>query len=324
MGWKTNKYLLKTGLNSLFKLGPKRTIELTKEYFSAKKRKTNFPLESAYLDYFFETDHENVRAKGKQLMRETSLIFDFSQIESSYPFTFEHDNRIIRYAFLKAKNKSKGLVVLFHGHNAFLHAGPMEKWNDFDVLAPWDNFGWNRQGSWFWGEQGENFVEKIIWQLIQNTIEKEQHTRWFCFGGSMGGFASLYYGINYKSNGMYVMCPQVDLKQKIIDYGIDNKTNPYTYLMKDNLDSVPNVLTMAEGSDDLPPLYLNQHQYDSVNPFDKHGSKIVTLYNQKRGWLGLRVQPAIGHMADGTQQEAELFFNLIISKNPPNKVEFNF
>lgn len=319
------KYLLKTGFKSLYTLGFRRTIELTKMYLKAQERKTFFPLQFAYLDYFFETDVDAIRKKDKQIMRETSLLFDYSQVEKTYPNIFQKENIKIRYSFQEAKNNSLGLVVLFHGHNAYLHAGPMEKFDNFDVLAPWDNFGFNRQGSWFWGEKGNNFVEKIIWDLISKFIDDHNYKFWFCFGGSMGGFASLYYGIKYNANGMYVMCPQVDLKIKIEDYGLDNKNNPFLFLMGESgLNSVPDLIDLARNKESLPPLFLMQHQYDSVNSFKKHAIKLINIYSEKDAWLGLRIQPGIGHMADGLQREANLFFKLIVEKNPPHKTNFNF
>ncbi len=323
MNAKNARFLIKTGINSLFKLGIKETYSLTKEYLRAKKRKVNFPLETAYVDYFFETNTEKTREKGKKIMRETSLIYDLSQIESTYPFFFEADGLKLRYAYLKSKEAPKGLIVLFHGHNAFLHAGPMEKLNNFDVLAPWDNFGLNRQGSWFWGEKGKNFVEKIVWKLIESKIKEGGFKRWFCFGGSMGGFAALYYGIKYGSDGVYALCPQIDLKQKILDYGMDNK-NPYAHLIESSIEEAPDLLELARAASELPPLFLAQHQYDSVNSFEKHALKITEIYSRKKAWLGLRIQPAIGHIGEGTQKEAEFLFNLIVEKNPLKRVNFNF
>ena len=33
----------------------------------------------------------------------------------------------------------------------------------------------------------------------------------------VGGFGALYHGIKYRANGIYVMCPQVDLRRKVLD-----------------------------------------------------------------------------------------------------------
>lgn len=140
----------------------------------------------------------------------------------------------------------------------------------------------------------------------------------------MGGFASLYHGIKYRCNGLYVTAPQIDLRAKIIEYGIDNRDNPYGYLQGESLDSVPDLLAMAEEQESVPPLSLVQNQYDPVNPFVSHGFRLFEIYNRKHGWYGFRVYPDIRHGGDGSQSEAALFFTRILDKSAPHRVDFPF
>jgi pimeloyl-ACP methyl ester carboxylesterase len=281
-----------------------------------------FPLMSADQTTLLAVNTAEIRAQEKQMTRRSSLLVDASQVESTYPDVFRSSDRIMRYRFLPAQKQSRGLVVLFHGHNAYLHAGPMAAWTHFDVLAPWDTFGWNRQGSWFWGEQGNNFVERIVQELIIEYRSKLPGQPWFCMGASMGGFGALYHGLKYGCNGIYVMAPQVDLRAKVIDYGRDNRTNPYGYLQGETLETVPDLLGLAEQQETLPPLFLTQRQYDPVNFFADHGFRLLDVYNRKHAWYGVRVHPAIGHGADGSQPEAEFFFLMILEKCPPHQVPF--
>lgn len=270
----------------------------------------------------FSVGQDAIRAAEVRRMRATAMLYDASHVEATYPLIFETDGRYMRYAFLPAKSESKGLAVYFHGHNAFLHLGPLTNWTHFDVLAPWDTFGWHRQGSWFWGERGNNFVEPIVQGLIRKHRESEQQRPWFCVGVSMGGFGALYHGIKYHCDGMYVMAPQVDLRAKITDYGKDDRDNPYGYLRGETLDTVPDLFALCEHEETLPPLFLVQQQFDSVNFFADHAYRLLDVYNRKHAWYGLRVHPAIGHGGDGSQEEAELFFSLIVEKNPPRQVDF--
>lgn len=267
----------------------------------------------------FATDVDRIHEQERQQIRATSLMFDASQVESSYPLVFEWEDRFLRYAFLPAEGESRGLVVLFHGHNAFLHFGPVRRWRHFDVLAPWDTFGWRRQGSWFWGEKGNNSVEIMIQALIAQYRDKAPASPWFCTGGSMGGFGALYHGIKYACDGIYVMCPQIDMTAKIVDYGADNPDNPYRYLKGDGPEALPDILRLAEEHAQLPPLYLIQNQYDHVNPFPTHALRLVQTYNRKGAWCGLRVHPSVGHGGDGKQEEAELFFTLILDHAPAGR-----
>lgn len=283
------------------------------------KRTDGLPLARVDPAGLFATDVEAIHEREKMEIRASSLMFDASQVETTYPLAFEWNGRFMRHAFLPAVGESRGLVVLFHGHNAFLHMGPVRPWEHFDLLAPWDTFGWKRQGSWFWGEKGDGFVADMLQALIASYRDKTPDKPWFCFGGSMGGFGALLHGIKYGSDGTYVMCPQVDLAAKIADYGGDVADNPYAYLQGDNQQDLPDLTEIASNQDRLPPLFLVQNQFDHVNPFAEHALPLVEIYNRRKAWCGLRVHPSVGHGGDGKQEEAEMFFSLILDKRPPGK-----
>jgi hypothetical protein len=68
---------------------------------------------------------------------------------------------------------------------------------------------------------------------------------------------------------------------------------------------------------------LIQNQYDRSNPFGEDTLPLLQIYNEKKAWNGLRIQPSIGHQGhDGGYDEAQYFFNLIATKLPPRRVDF--
>ena len=290
-------------------------IKYTLKYLSGRIGSDKPILARVDQDTLFAQNAEIIRQKEKRLARSNSILFDSSQVSANFPAVHTSGDRQVRYAYKCTEKESNGLVVIFHGFNAFVHLSGKQVSSDFDILAPWDTFGWNRQGSWFWGEKGDNFVEKIIWDLIQMRRADAPHKPWFCMGSSMGGFASLYYGIKYQADGIYVMAPQVDLKLKAIEYGANKWDNPYGYLRNESMGSFPDLLELAERQETLPPLFLIQNQYDAVNVFAKHGFKILDIYNRKNAWYGIRVYPAIGHGGDGSYEEAFYFFQTIVRKH---------
>lgn len=257
-----------------------------------------------------ESRNSNVNLRG--------AFSDSSNLDASYPKVFEYNGKIVRYSYNKAEGKPKGLVVLFHGWGGEFSSGLKPKgWDGFDVLAPWDSFGYNRRGSWFWGEKGDNFVEKMITALIAEKRRERQELPWFCFGYSMGGFGALYHAIHHQADGVYAMMPQVDLKLKAEEYKESGKMNPYGHLFDDSGTEIPDLLQVAAEQKSLPPLFLIQNQEDPVNPFADHGYRLLEQYNNKNGWYSLRVYPACGHTHDGFPEEARQFFESIIEKRFP-------
>ncbi len=277
------------------------------------------PLANTDQQTLFVADQSHIRAQEKKKARHFRTIAGAAQTEKDYPEVFKHSGRVLRYSFTPASEQpSRGLVVSFHGHDAhrLIRSGSVYK--HFDLLRPWDTFGWNRRGSWFWGEKGDNFVEVMVQALISKYRSRaNQGKPWFCVGASMGGFAALYHGVKFDANGIYAMCPQVDLHLKIEEYGTEDLNHPYGYLRGDDESSVPDLLGAARGKGTLPPLFLIQNQFDLVNPFSEHGFRLLEVYNAKKAWYGLRVYPAIGHGGDGSDFEADHFFTLIAARKPP-------
>jgi len=258
-------------------------------------------------------DPTRVMEAERRKLRTWSLV-DASYVADRYPHTLELGGRTLRFMLLPAATRRSGLVVLFHGHYAAMHLGPVVPLRHFDVLAPWDTFGWRRQGSWFWGEQGTPFVAELVAALI------ERHRRpgepWFCAGSSMGGFGALYHGLTLGCDGMYVQAPQVDLRRKVADYGAGDRDNPYGYLVGRSARDLPDLVAIAEARPTLPPLYLVQNLMDPVNPLADHGFPLLQAYSRTRAWWGARIAPAAGHAADGSLAEAECFFTALAEKRP--------
>lgn len=311
MGRARLSYLASRFLGKAREAGFKEAVRFTLSRLTEDPR-DRLPLRRADPAGLFASDPEAIMEQQRQGMRSNAMMLDASNVEASYPEVHEEGGRFLRYAFLPAAREARGLVVLFHGHDAFLHMGPMQAWDGFDVLAPWDTFGWRRRGSWFWGEKGDAFVEP----LVRNLIARHRGDRpWFATGGSMGGFGALWHGIKYGADGIYVMCPQVDLAAKAA--GEEDDDGPYRHL-----GDGPDLLGLAGGQETLPPLFLVQNQFDHVNPFADHAFRLLEVYNDRKAWYGLRIHPAVGHGGDGAQGEAELFFDSILDKAPPRRAPF--
>lgn len=285
-----------------------------------------FPLASANRHLMLAGSLNGLREYSRAQSQAVKKDFVPDKIETYFPFESAAEGRVLRYLFFPALRTSRGLVVVFHGHvGSDIH--PIRyNWQEFDLLLPLDNFGWKNLGSWFWGERGDNFVERAVWGLISEIRARQNAPAWFCMGASMGGFAALYYALKYRADGVYAMAPILDLKEKITDYRSRGIETTYTHLAApddDTLADLPDIYQLAVDCDRLPPLFLVQHQYDNSNLFGEKTLPLVHLYNERRAWAGLRVHPAIGHTGhDGSYEEAQYFFSLISEKQPPGTVDY--
>jgi len=277
----------------------------------------NAPLKNIDPFFLFNTNLYEAEEAEKRDLKSSTYLTSASSLEKDYPEVLEFEGRFLRYKFIHAIEAPKGLIVLFHGHGGNNSPNPVL---DFDILAPWDTYGYRRLGSWFWGERGDNFVDRLVHELIKKYLDMYARP-WFTYGGSMGGFAALWHGIKYDSSGIYATAPQVDLRRKIQDYG-DTK-NPYTELMGQSSGDFPDLYKLAESKEELPPLFLVQCQYDAVNDFANHALPLVQIFQNKKAWLGLRIYPAVGHKShDGSLEEALVFFRQIVEKAPAKKPKF--
>lgn len=287
-----------------------------------------FPLASANRDLMLAGSLNALRdyARAQSERQTVEKGFVPQNIAAYFPFEYTAEDRTLRYAFFPALNTSRGVVVVFHGHvGSDIH--PIRySWPEFDLLLPLDNFGWNNLGSWFWGELGDNFVERLTAGLIEKIRAERAAPAWYCIGASMGGFAALYYALKYRADGVYAMAPVIDLKGKIRDNRSQNIAGAYTHLARpddEDLHALPDIYAAAAACDHLPPLFLVQHQYDRLNLFGTKTLPLVQLYNERRAWAGLRVHPAIGHTGhDGSYEEAQHFFALLSEKQPPFMVDY--
>ena len=121
--------------------------------------------------------------------------------------TFEFDGRNILYSFTPAKQADAPLVVILHGHTKTPAASRYQS-PDMNVLCPVDNFGFSGWGSWYLGENGDNFWLKAMPALIREVYDGDKLL--FC-GSSMGGYGAILHGILNRALAVYANIPQTRL-----------------------------------------------------------------------------------------------------------------
>ncbi|MBX3047588.1 MAG: hypothetical protein KIT46_08835 [Anaerolineales bacterium] len=310
--------------NKLRILGLQRAV---KSLYPRKKADIPFPLAGADPDLLLAPGITSIRDYARKRSGQAKKSEASKDRSTQFPLIYQHaSGDTMRYALFPALAESKGLITIFHGYLGFEIEDIRYSWRQFDLLLPLDSYGYKNLGSWFWGEKGDNHVEKLTNALIRKVQAERNPSHWFTLGTSMGGFAALYHGIKYQADGIYTMTPIIDLKKKAAEYYKRGIETSYTALAHpDDLEfrGLPDVCLEAERAEALPPLFLIQNQYDRSNPFGEDTLPLVQSYTKKKGWLGLRVHPAIGHQGhDGSYEEARYFFSTIVEKSPPKVVDF--
>ncbi len=120
---------------------------------------------------------------------------------------FSHGNRDISYTFEPAQKADAPLVVILHGHTRTPTASKFRH-EDWNVLCPVDNFGYEGWGSWFLGEGGDLFWLEAMPELIRHVYSGDKY--YFC-GSSMGGYGSILHGCRMRARGVYANIPQTRL-----------------------------------------------------------------------------------------------------------------
>lgn len=123
---------------------------------------------------------------------------------------YDGDKRI-KYMFVR--KKSKKLVVVFSGfasrkNNPTYNMVKTLNGVKINKLFILDDFGYEKKGSYYLGENGEFFVPKLVSDLI-NEIKKNQNIEEiFCVGSSKGGSAAIYFGLKHNVDHIIAGAPQ--------------------------------------------------------------------------------------------------------------------
>ncbi|MEY8198353.1 MAG: sialidase family protein [Colwellia sp.] len=117
----------------------------------------------------------------------------------------------IPYRYVSSGKSNAPTLVILHGHGSnerptkFFRSG----WN---ILAPLDKYGNNRDGCWWLGENGDFFLRDGLQELISECKDKGLiDGELFYYGSSMGGYGAILHGILSGARAVYANVPQIKL-----------------------------------------------------------------------------------------------------------------
>jgi hypothetical protein len=119
----------------------------------------------------------------------------------------EKSNRLKYLLNLSENPMGCPLLVVLHGYGSYSTHFQYEGWN---VLSPYDNFGYEHKGSWWLGEDGDFFLRDLLQKLIQEVSQKyNSEDKIYFYGSSMGGYGAILHGILSNARAVYSNVPQI-------------------------------------------------------------------------------------------------------------------
>ncbi len=160
------------------------------------------------------------------------------EIQSTEERVLHIRSRSIRWYLRKARSPNADTILIFHGND--FHRSPASfKDIDWNVICPIDNFGYRNFGSWYLGENRNFFWPDAIEAILEIVNRENQIGNLYCYGSSMGGYASILYGYLHKAHGIYSSVPQTKLlgstygkeHKKFFSPVFNNQETPYNDLV---------------------------------------------------------------------------------------------
>jgi len=248
--------------------------------------------------------------------------------------SIENDGKKLPYLFVPALNmmETAPILLCFHGwtgnslpseEDAAVQYGDA----DWNILVPVDRYGFNRQGSWWLGENGNFFLIKLIEEMLV-TVRKEYNLEGelFVYGSSMGGFGALVHGLINEAKGFVLNVPQVRLldstfgknKARFMDvvFGKDKVLDQNAYVSASSelenfakTGDVTTLLNLIKGPD-LPRIFMIQTRHDKSDGGDgityikEHTLYLTKKLLEKNLPFELHIVDEEGHYIIWTRRDA--------------------
>lgn len=208
------------------------------------------------------------------------------------------------------------LLIVLHGHGSKPTAFRHEGWN---VLSPLDDYGYNNDGTWWLGENGDFFIIKLLQELIHKIrLKYNVGDQVYFYGSSMGGYGAILHGIMCNAKAVYSNVPQIKLKNT--KYFERNLTKQIKFTLgEDNSDEICDltVLLRNHKHSKLPTFFLCENTVEIERKYEDY-LKEHSLYFAKECLnmnlpIHLELLPQSGHTKNyGLKEVLQKFQKFVI------------
>ena len=216
----------------------------------------------------------------------------------------EESGRSFVFYFTPAKEENKPILIIFHGHgyNQQPSAFKSQNWN---VVCPIDNFGYDGLGSWYLGEKGDFFWLNVMPKILSVVRERAGKNRLYIWGSSMGGYASVLYGHLLGARAVYANVPQTKLLGSKYS---DNGMHKFFYPIFGEEVSEYNDLRRVLKKRTSCKYFLCFNQLEGSNYFSEQGLDFISHLHSLKQPMYIEVRPQSAHGKNHGVSEAIALF----------------
>lgn len=207
----------------------------------------------------------------------------------------DKSGNVLRFLFHPAADPANAPILIdFHGWGGSPYNFAHPEWN---ILEPWDNFGFARQGTWWLGDSRQLFMLDLLDQAIKFvSTEYRTGSDIYTWGSSMGGFGALLHGMRWGAKAVCANVPQVNVLAPTW-YG-ENKRKVDAVFgpeLNSRYADVTNFINFFKPEDN-PLFFIIQSRHDMHPNYTKEQCFYLTdKFNQAGCNYFLQILPVKGH-----------------------------
>ena len=239
----------------------------------------------------------------KSYVDENAREFNYVRIDNNSSTTVIHFSAFFGEWGDRAENR-KQFKGYFHRLKML---GVDERYN---WLFLCDTFGADQNGTYYFGEDGDDFVFRAMNQIfLLEGLSSNSNQKVITVGSSMGATGALVFGLNWKAKGIIAICPHIDLDTSALTQDRMRhvlKTlrvkDLYAESERNILRPVARQLSKFESELKLPTLFIQSCKddhgvhYEQVLP-------LIEAWSRKGGSVSLDERDSGGHTSEYATKE---------------------
>jgi hypothetical protein len=178
---------------------------------------------------------------------------------------------------------------------------------DYGFLFLCDQFGVEKNGTYYTGEKGDFFVERAVINIIQQALLRDgiSEENVITIGSSSGATAALKFGLIFGVRGIVAICPHIDLDTSAALQGrsahvafIVPDGDPLSSLNRAYTRQVSNAVADRDVTRHPLPRVFMQTCTDDHGVYSEQVVPFVDLWHKKGGLVDLDVRSFGGHTSE--------------------------